>query len=69
MDLLRLTVSDVHSQVSCLQGIRDTWGGTELFGIRVRAGGAAFSHTDVLAEALVPLMSPPPTELAGECHF
>ena len=69
MDLLRLTLSELQSQVSCLQGIRDKWGGPEMFDIRVRAGGAAFSHTDVLAEAVVPLMSPPPTDLAGDCHI
>ena len=69
MDLLRLTVSDVHSQVSCLQGIRDTWGGSEVLGIRVRDGGAAFSQTPVVAEEVDPLMSPSHTELPGGCHI
>lgn len=40
-------------------------GETELSGFRMRVGGAAFSQSKVLAEAIVPLLSPPCTELAG----
>ena len=32
-----------------------------LSGFRASAGEAAFSHTEVLPEAIVPLLSPPPT--------
>ena len=64
MDLLRLTPYELqHSQRgvgSGLQRTRDIWEETELFGIRIRAGGAAFSQTEVLGKATVPFMGPPP---------
>lgn len=44
---------------SCLRGARDTQGGAELSGFRARAGGAVCSWTEVEAEAIVPLWSPP----------
>nr|KAF6505831.1 hypothetical protein HJG63_007724 [Rousettus aegyptiacus] len=39
-------------------------GGTELSGFRAKAGGAACSQTEVLAEATVPLLGPLPTQPA-----
>ena len=36
-------------------------GGTDLSGTRVRAGRAAFYQTEVLAEAIVPFLSPSPS--------
>lgn len=38
----------------------DMQGGTESSGLRARAGGAGFSQTEVLAEATLPLLGPPP---------
>ena len=52
-DLLSLTHSELQCWDNSLKGIRDMWGGTELCRIRVRAGGAVFSQTEVLAEATV----------------
>ena len=40
-------------------------GGSEVSGIRDRAGGAAFSQMDVLAEAIGPFLRPSPTEQVG----
>ena len=34
-------------------------------GFRMRAGGASFSQRKVLAEAIVPLLSPTASKLAG----
>ena len=43
-------------------------GGTELSGIGVRSEGAAFSQTEVLAEAIVLLLSSP-TDSVGRHHI
>ena len=45
-DLLELTCSEFQ-----YWGTRDVQGGTEVFGIGVRAGRVAFSQREVLAEA------------------
>ena len=42
---------------------RDIWGETELSGCRMRAGGAIFSQTEVLAEVTFPFLSPSPKQL------
>ena len=48
---------------SSLKGIRDIWGGNQWFRIREKTRKeATFFQTEVRAEAIVPLMSPPPTE-------
>ena len=60
MHLLRLTPSELQHWGSSLKGTRDTWGGIGQSGIRARAAGAAFSKTEVLAEAIVPFLSLPP---------
>ena len=66
MDLLRLTPSELLLWGSSLKDTRDIWGGPELSGIRMRMKrGAAFSQTEMLAEVIVPFMSPLPTEPAG----
>ena len=44
---------------------RDIWGENELSGCRMRAGGAIFSQTEVLAEAIVSFLGLPLAELAG----
>ena len=59
-DLLSLTCSKLQHWGSSLKGTRDTWGGIGQSGIRARAAGAAFSKTEVLAEAIVPFLSLPP---------
>ena len=69
MDLLRLTPSELQHCGSSLKGARDTWGGTELFGTRMRAREATFSQTEVLAEAIAPFLRPPPTELVDGHHI
>ena len=60
MDLLvdELTLSEVQHQRNNLKGTRDMWGANELSGFRVKTEGAAFSHTEVLTEAIVPLLHP-----------
>ena len=52
MDLLadELTRSEPQCWSSRWKGAKDIQDGNELAGFRVRAGGAAFSKTDVLAE-------------------
>ena len=71
MDLLRLTPSVLRCWGSSLKSTRDIRGRTELSGIRARVGveGAAFSKREVLAKAMVPLMSPPTTEPIGGHHI
>ena len=45
-------------------------GGTELSGTILRAGvGAAFSQAAVLAEAIVPFLTPSHAEIPGGCHI
>ena len=68
-DLLGLTPSEFQCWGSSLKGTRGIWRETELSGIKARAGGAAFFQTEVQPEAIVPLMSPPPTEPAGRHHI
>lgn len=53
---------------SSWKGARDIEGETELSGFGGRVGRAAFSQTEPLAQAIVPLLNPPPTELAGGHH-
>ena len=67
MYLLRLTHSELQGSSS--KDTIDVWGGTELSGFRTRAGDVTFSQKYVLAEAIVPLLRPPPTEPAGRHHI
>ena len=60
MDLLKLTPFELQQRGGRLKGTRDIQGGTELSGIRVRAGVNILPHRK--AEAIVPLLSPPLTE-------
>ena len=55
MDLItdRLTHSEFQCWGSSLKVTRDTQGGTNLSGFRVRARGATFAQTEVLAEIIV----------------
>ena len=69
VDLLGLMPSELQGWGSSSKGTRDIQGGTEVPGIKARAGGAAFSQTEVLAEAIVPFLSHNPTELAGGHHI
>ena len=57
-NLHRLISSEPHHWGSSLKSIRDIRGGTAVSGIRARARGQLSLR--VLAEAIVPLMSPPP---------
>ena len=68
IDLLRLTHSELQHWDTSSKGTKDIWGETELSDIKVMAGGAAFSHTKVLAEVIVPFLTPPPTEPSGRCY-
>ena len=43
-----------------MKAARDTWGGAESSGFGMRTRGAAFSQTEVLAEAIVPYAEQPP---------
>ena len=61
-----LTCSELQCQGSSSKGVRDIGVGTELSGFGVRAAEAAFSQREVLAEGIVPLLMPLPTEPAGE---
>ena len=49
-DLFGLTCSELQHWGSSSKGTRKKWGGTEVSGFRTRAGGAAFSQTEMLAE-------------------
>ena len=69
MDLLRLICSEIQHWDSSSKGTRDIQEGTEVSDIRAKAGRSAFSQTEVLKEAIVPSLSPSPTELAGGHHF
>ena len=65
---LTQTGSELQRWDSSLKSTRDIWGRTELSASGHEVG-AALSQTKVLAEAIVPLMSPVPTELAGRHHI
>ena len=69
MDLLRLTLSELHCLGRSSKGPRDIQEGTELPGIRVWDGKASFSQTELLTKSIVPFLSPPRRELAGRHHF
>ena len=51
------------------KGTRDVREGTEFSGFRERAGRATFSNLEGLAEAIVPLLSPPPAEPGDKCRI
>ena len=57
--LLRLTFFEPQHWGSSLKGTRNIQGRSELSRIRARTGGAVFSHTEVLAEAIVSFLRPP----------
>ena len=61
VDLLGLIHSEFHGGGGSSKDTRDIQGKPELPGIRMRA----FSQTEVLAEATVPFLGHPSTELAG----
>ena len=63
MDLLKITYSKLQCWGRSPRSARDIQGGTELSGFRAIAREAAFSHTEVLAEATVPLLSPSPLSI------
>ena len=77
--ILRLTGSELQRWVSSSKGTGDIGGRTELSGIKVRTGGAAFSWTEQLAELaefIVPFLNHTHKknthihrELAGRCHM
>ncbi|KAK1334936.1 hypothetical protein QTO34_004508, partial [Cnephaeus nilssonii] len=50
---------ELQHRGSSWKGSRDMQGGTELSGIRTRAGGAAFIQREVVTEAIVPLQALP----------
>ena len=56
-ELLGLIPSELQCCGSSSKGTSNVWGGTELCGIRSRTGGAAFSQTELLAEAIVAFLS------------
>ena len=60
-NLLRLTDSEFQCWGSSLKGTRDIEGGTGISGIRPRIGQLVFFQREVLAEAIVPFLSPSPT--------
>ena len=59
MDLLALTPSELQHWGSSSKGTRNVRVGTELSGIKEKAGGTAFSQTKVLTEAIASFLSPP----------
>ena len=65
MYILRLILSELQYWNSSLKGTRGMQGGTEVSGTRERAGGAAFSQTELLAEPIVTFLDISPVELAG----
>ena len=67
-DSLRLTSSELQHWGRSSKGTMNIWRGTELSGIRVRAGLEAFSQTEVLVEPIAPFLSSPPTEPAVKLH-
>ena len=60
-DLLRLNPTKLQHGGSRLKGSRHIWGGTELSDIRAELG-TIFSQKEVLVKAVVPFLSPFPTE-------
>ena len=58
-DLFAFIYSELQHWSSSSKGNRDTREGTKLFGIGVKVREATFSQTEVLVEAIVPLLSPP----------
>ena len=58
MDQLRLIFSELQLWDSSSKGTRDIWRGIEVSDNRMKAGGAGFPQREVLAEALVPFLSP-----------
>ena len=61
-DLFKLTCSELQHWDS---GLKDTrWSGIE-----VRAAGAAFSQTEVMAETIIHFLGLPHTKPAGWCHI
>ena len=74
--LLQGLCQDLLTEIQCwdssLKGtsyIQNILGWTEFSGIRAKAGGATLCQIEVLADAIFPFLSPPPTELAGRCHI
>ena len=59
-----LTHSELQHWGSCLRGAGDIWGDAELSGFKSRVGGMVCSRREVHAEAIVPLLSPPPSQPA-----
>lgn len=60
----RLIHSELHFWNSCLWSTKDIQGGAELSGFRARAGGTAFSWTEIQTEAIVLLLSTPRSQPA-----
>ena len=69
MDLLGLTSSRLQHWNSSSKDIRDIQGGSEVSGIRERAGGVAFSQTEVLAEAKVLCWTLPTKRASRWCYI
>ena len=65
MDLFGLTGFELQHRGGSFKGTPNINGRTEFSGFRAKARGATFSQTEVLAEAIVLFLSPPPTEQAG----
>ena len=69
MDLLN-SPSELQCWDLILKGTRDMQQGTELSGIRVKAGGRDSLLSDRSADrGYCFLVSPPPTDLAGGLHI
>ena len=68
-DLLGVTHFELQHWSSSLKNTRDIQGRNEVSDISTRARGAAFSRIEVLEEAIVPFLSPSPTDLAGGCYI
>ena len=68
MDLLGFTPSELQHQGSSLKGTSGRQGGTEVSGIRVRAGGSFFPYRK-LAVASIPSVNPLPSETACRHHI
>ena len=71
--LVHICSPKLQRRDSSLRRARDIWGGTELYGFRVRPEEAALSGTKVPIVVVVPLLSPPTTQPGAgrnvdECH-